>query len=82
MAKRTDRGLENREIVLDILMEVLERGSFVHVVLNQALDKYQYLDKADRAFITRLIPDRCDYKSIFKDQDAEDEAGDPQSSAA
>lgn len=30
MAKRTDRGLENREIVLDILMEVLERGSFVH----------------------------------------------------
>ena len=39
MAKRTDRGLENREIVLDILMEVLERGSFVHMVLNQALDQ-------------------------------------------
>ena len=61
MAKRTDRGLENREIVLDILMEVLERGSFVHVVLNQALDKYQYLDKADRAFITRLTEGTLEY---------------------
>ena len=61
MAKRTDRGLENREIVLDMLMEVLERGSFVHVVLNQALDKYQYLDKADRAFITRLTEGTLEY---------------------
>ena len=26
MAKISDRGLENREIVLDILTEVLERG--------------------------------------------------------
>ena len=41
MAKISDRGLENREIVLDILTEVLERGSFVHLVLNQALQKYQ-----------------------------------------
>ena len=54
MAKISDRGLENREIVLDILTEVLERGSFVHLVLNQALQKYQYLDKPDRAFITRV----------------------------
>lgn len=53
MAKTADRGLENREIVLDILMEVLEKGNFIHLVLNQALYKYQYLDKADRAFITR-----------------------------
>ncbi|MCD7907116.1 MAG: 16S rRNA (cytosine(967)-C(5))-methyltransferase RsmB [Clostridium sp.] len=61
MAKRTDRGLENREIVLDILMEVLERGSFVHVVQRQALDKYQYLEKADRAFITRLTEGTLEY---------------------
>ena len=32
-----------REIALDILIEVLEKGSFSHVVLNQALSKYQYL---------------------------------------
>lgn len=47
MAKTLDRGLENREIVLDILTEVLEQGAFVHLVLNQALQKYQYLGKAD-----------------------------------
>lgn len=61
MAKLADRGLENREIVLDILLEVLERGGFVHVVLNQALAKYQYLDKADRAFITRVTDGTLEY---------------------
>lgn len=61
MAKSVDRGLENREIVLDILLEVLERGNFVHVVLGQALGKYQYLDKADRAFITRVTEGTLEY---------------------
>ncbi|KJJ71274.1 16S rRNA (cytosine(967)-C(5))-methyltransferase RsmB [Clostridium sp. FS41] len=61
MAKISDRGLENREIVLDILTEVLERGSFVHLVLNQALQKYQYLDKPDRAFITRVTEGTLEY---------------------
>ena len=37
MAKTVDRGLENREIVLDVLMEVLEKGAFIHQVLGQAL---------------------------------------------
>lgn len=61
MAKISDRGLENREIVLDILTEVLEKGSFVHLVLNQALRKYQYLEKQDRAFITRVTEGTLDY---------------------
>lgn len=61
MAKTTDRGLENREIALDILAEVLDQGSFVHLVLNQALLKYQYLDKADRAFITRTVEGTLEY---------------------
>ena len=54
MAKAIDRGLENREIVLGILTEVLDKGNFVHLVLNQALSKYQYLEKRDRSFITRV----------------------------
>ena len=61
MAEKFDRGLENREIVLDILTEVLENGAFVHQVLGQALYKYQYLDKADRAFITRAAEGTLDY---------------------
>ena len=56
MAKQTDRGLENREIVLDVLMEVLERGSFIHLVLGQALKKYQYLDKADMLLVMTVEP--------------------------
>lgn len=61
MANTADRGLENREIVLDILTEVLDHGSFVHLVLNQALKKYQYLDKSDRAFITRVTEGTLEY---------------------
>ena len=33
MAGNPDRGMENRGIVLDILSEVLDKGSFVHLVL-------------------------------------------------
>lgn len=44
----------SREIVLDILLEILEEGKLSHLVLKQALEKYQYLKKQDRAFITRL----------------------------
>ena len=61
MAGKSDRGMENREIVLDILAEVLDKGSFVHLVLNQALRKYQYLDKSDRAFITRVTEGTLEY---------------------
>lgn len=61
MAGNPDRGMENRGIVLDILSEVLDKGSFVHLVLNQALQKYQYLDKSDRAFITRVTEGTLEY---------------------
>ncbi len=61
MARGTDRGLENREIVLDILTEVLERDGFVHIVLGRALYKYQYLEKQDRAFITRVTEGTLEY---------------------
>ena len=44
-----------REIALDVLTEVLENGAFVHVALSRALFKYQYLEKQERAFITRVV---------------------------
>ena len=55
----TDRS--TREIVLDILLEVLEEGQLSHLVLKQALEKYQYLEKQDRAFITRLTEGTLEY---------------------
>jgi len=50
-----------RELALDILMEVLEQGGLSHVVLNQALSKYQYLEKQDRAFVTRVTEGTLEY---------------------
>lgn len=51
-----------RELILDILMEVLEKGKYSHVILSQALSKYQYLDKQDRSFIKRVVDGTVEYK--------------------
>lgn len=45
---KVPKAARTREIVLDILLEVLEKDRFVHDVLGEALAKYQYLEKADR----------------------------------
>lgn len=52
---------DSREIVLDILLEVLERGSYSHIVLFEALSKYQYLEKQERAFISRITEGTIEY---------------------
>lgn len=41
-----------REIILEILMEVTEEEQYIHIVLRNVLDKYQYLEKRDRSFIS------------------------------
>ncbi len=43
-----------REIIIAILDEVLEEGKYSHLVLGPTLEKYQYLSKEKRAFITRV----------------------------
>ena len=43
-----------REIVLGVLMEITQEEAYSHVVLRRVLEKYQYLDKRDRAFISRV----------------------------
>ncbi len=47
-------SVNTRELVLGILMEVTSENSYSHLVLRAVLEKYQYLDKKERAFITRL----------------------------
>ena len=49
-----NKAVSERELVLAILLEVLEEGKYSHIVLNDVLSKYQYLDKKERAFITRV----------------------------
>lgn len=47
-------GMTARELALDMLLEILEKGGFCHIVERQALSKYQYLPKKERALATRL----------------------------
>lgn len=44
----------SRELILGILLEVTRDGEYSHVALRNVLNKYQYLDKKERAFITRV----------------------------
>jgi len=46
--------MNTRELILEILLEVIEKGSYSHLVIRSVLDKYQYLKKQERAFITRV----------------------------
>ncbi len=57
-----DRHVQNvREITLDILFEIFEKGSYSHIVLNTALSEYGYLDKRDRSFISRSVHGTLEY---------------------
>ena len=47
-------GVNTRELALEMLMEINEKGQYSHLVLNDVLEKYQYLTKQERAFLTRL----------------------------
>lgn len=46
--------INTRELVLDILLAVTRDGEFSHIAIRNVLDKYRYLSKQERAFITRL----------------------------
>ncbi len=55
------KSVSEREIVLDILMEVLEKDSFIHIAVRQALLKYQYMTKQERSFISRVSEGTVEY---------------------
>lgn len=51
-----------RERILEILMEVFENGEYSNVAIHNTLIKYQYMDKQNRAFMTRVcegVIERC-----------------------
>ena len=48
------KSINEREIVLEVLLEITENGQFSHIILRDVLSKYQYLEKRERAFITRV----------------------------
>ena len=48
------KGTDIRELALGILLEVSAGEEYSHIALRNVLDKYQYLEKQERAFLTRL----------------------------
>lgn len=47
--------INERELVLEILLLVTQSGLHSHLAINQVLEKHQYLEKTKRAFISRLV---------------------------
>lgn len=47
-------GVNERELILEILLAVNRDGEYSHIALRNVLENYQYLDKSERAFITRV----------------------------
>ena len=54
MTKGKSDNVNTRNLVVDILLAVTRDGEFSHITIRDVLDKYRYLPKQDRAFITRL----------------------------
>lgn len=48
------KAINEREIVLEVLLEITEQGMYSHIVLRDVLNKYQFLEKKERSFITRV----------------------------
>ena len=46
--------ISTREIILGVLLEINRDGEYSHIAIRNTLEKYQYLPKQDRAFITRV----------------------------
>ncbi len=54
MTNSRSDNVNTRNLVVDILLAVTRDGAFSHIAIRDVLDKYRYLPKQDRAFITRL----------------------------
>ena len=50
-----EQYMNAREIVLDMLIEVIEKDKHSHLVLSRTLGELNDLDKKERSFITRLL---------------------------
>ena len=49
------KPVNTREIILGILWEITEEERYSHVVIRETLEKYQYLEKQERAFMNQEV---------------------------
>lgn len=50
----TDRTVNIRAVALELLLDITGGRTYSHLALGGALERYQHLDKQERAFLTRL----------------------------
>ena len=50
-----DNKINARELVLDMLLEVVRNNTHSHVLIKNVLDKYNYIEEQEKAFIKRLF---------------------------
>ena len=43
-----------RELAVEVLLEILEKDKFSHLVIRDVLQKYDYLETRDKAFLKRV----------------------------
>lgn len=58
-------GINTREMILEILLEIEEEGQHSHIAIRNALSKYQFLPKQERAFITRVCEGTLEYRILI-----------------
>ena len=62
-----------RECALDVLIKVDKKEELSHIAISNVLEKYQFSEKRDRAFFTRLVEGTLDHdrlccRSVLKDE--------------
>ncbi len=58
-------GINTREMILEILLEIEEEGGHSHIAIRSALSKHQFLPKQERAFITRVCEGTLEYRILI-----------------
>ena len=61
----TTNGINARELILEILLQIEEEGEHSHIAIRNALSKYQFLPKQERAFITRVCEGTLEYRILI-----------------
>lgn len=61
----TISGINTREMILEILLQIEEEGEHSHIAIRDALSKHQFLPKRERAFVTRVCEGTLEYRILI-----------------
>lgn len=62
MTETKEQAANIRALAMEVLLEIEKKGTYSHLVLSDVLQKYAYLPKRDRAFLTRLVEGTLEYR--------------------